>query len=205
MRVAVTSTNKEDVERLNARLNRSFNPDNHFSSPLTPSRLEKIRAVFAKHGAVLDPDKVKTMSQVRQAAKAHWARTHTDKPFGNVGVISGQDLVIAGHRFTIEKNGDRECIRVQIAGKRRRLYLDEIKWIAGLVGEGGPPHNTTTESSIGELAYPPEQPENPQISSGQISGLAYRVPALADRIAKLKVAQPTHSTTSTDGTDPLEL
>jgi hypothetical protein len=206
MWVAVSSTNKEDVERLNARLDRSFNPANHFSAPLSKPRLEKIRAVFAKHGAALDTDRVRTMSQVRQAAKVHWAHTNADKPFGNVGLISGRDLVIGDDRFPIEKNGDTDCIRVQIRGKRRRFSLDDILWLAELLDGAKDPLNTTTVSSIGDLAYSPEASDNQGSVPPENSGLAYRISEtseLGQRIARLREVYQPHSTTTDDKDDPL--
>lgn len=208
MWVAVSSTNKADVERLNASLGRNFNPANHFNEPLTPTRLRRIQKVFATHGAHIDIGKVNTMSKVRQAAKDFWTRTNNDKPFGKVGVISGKTLVINGCRFNIEKNGERDCIRLPNRFKRRRLYLDELEWLADLLTEGlGDPLLPTT-SSIRELDYSGETGQNAPQSALEISGLAYSVSKGSDlgkRIAAIKEMQQPHSTTLPDDVDPLNL
>lgn len=207
MRVAVSSTNRDDVERLNARFGRNFNPANHFNELLTPTRLKKIQKAFAEHGAPLDIDKANTMSKVRQAAMDFWTRTNVDKPLGKAGVISGRTLVINGHRFIIEKNGERDCIRLPNRFKRRRLYLDELEWLADLLVEGLDDPLLSTTSSIRELAYSGQTGENDPQSDPEISDLAYgnEMPALRQRIAALKVTQQPQSTALQDDVDPLAL
>jgi len=206
--VAVSETNRADVQRINDRFDIRLDPDKHFSEALTKKRIERIKAVFDKYAAPLDVAKVKTMSDVRQAAKAFWARTSADRLFGTVGVISGTTLILKGQRFNVEKNGKRDCIRPTINGKRRRLYLDELEWIANLLAEEREdPLLTTTYSSTGELPYSDEMGGNLGSTDPKISDLPYEglSSPLGERIAAIKAMQQPHSTTLPDDVDPLNL
>lgn len=204
--IAVNETNRADVQRINDRFDIRLNPDKHFSEELTKKRLERIKAAFNRYAAPLDLSKIKTMSDVRQAAKAFWVHTTADKPFGNVGVISGRTLVLRGERFNIEKNGERDCIRPTINGKRCRLYLDDLEWVANLlVEEREDPLLTTTTSSTGELPYSSEMAENAAPADLKISELPYEglSSPLGQRIASLRAKCPPHSTASDADDDPL--
>ena len=204
--IAVNETNRADVQRINDHFDIRLNPDKHFSEELTAKRLERIKTTFDRYAAPLDIRKIRTMSDVRQAAKAFWVHTTADKPFGNVGAISGRTLVLKGERFNIEKNGERDCIRPTIGGKRRRLYLDELEWVANLlVSEREDPLLTTTMSSTGELPYLPGLAENVTPADPKISELPSGGPSspLGQRIASLKAECPPHSMTYDADDDPL--
>jgi hypothetical protein len=206
--IAVNETNRADVQRINDRFDIRLSPDKHFSEALTKKRIERMKTVFNKYAAPLDVTKIKSMSDVRKAAKAFWASTTADKPFGSVGVISGKTIVLMGQRFNIEKNGERDCIRPTIDGRRARIYLDDLEWVANLLVEEGPdPLLTTTGSSTGELPYSGENGENPPQTDGQISGSPYRLLSspFGERLAALKATPQPHSTISPDEDDPLNL
>jgi hypothetical protein len=137
---AAAASNQADVERLNERFGTAFPPGKHFSEPLSTGRRKKIKAMFAKHGIPLDLAQANTMSKVRGLAKAARAMTSPQRQVCKAGVIEGTSLVMGNQHFPIERNGDRECIRVTINGKRRRFYLDELDWLAGLlVSDGADP------------------------------------------------------------------
>jgi len=92
----INESNRAWVERLNiAMAPRVFNPDNHFSKPLSAGRLQKIAEIFAKHGARLDTSKRMSMSQVREAVKAAKASSNPEaQPLGRVGMITRNSLII---------------------------------------------------------------------------------------------------------------
>lgn len=221
---AVAESNRADVERLNARFGKDrFNPDNHFSKPLSAGRLAKFKALFLEHGVHLDTDRDGTPSKVKAAAKAARGRISIDRYVGPGLTVSGGKLAMGGESYAVSKNGNRECIRVRINGTVRRLYLDELGWIADrLIGNhGGEPDPSPTYSlrSIGECDYsaetdnlapiggdgPLECDYSPPSSPGDCD---YSPPpvSLSDRIAAL-VAKQTPSPPAWDGTgeDPLNL
>jgi hypothetical protein len=170
---AAAASNQADVERLNERFGTAFPPGKHFSEPLSTGRRKKIKAMFAKHGIPLDLAQANTMSKVRGLAKAARAMTSPQRQVCKAGVIEGTSLVMGNQHFPIERNGDRECIRVTINGKRRRFYLDELDWLAGLlVSDGADPLITTTVRSMGELAYEAPAPDLALPGGEEISELA---------------------------------
>ena len=162
--LALSATNGADVARLNAKLQTDrFNTGNHFSKPLSASILKKLSAVFEQHGASL-PATAKTMSAVRKAVRAFKAGDNINaKPFGTVGTRNGDTLIIGGHSYKVSRNGTRECIRLTVGGNKRRLYLDDILAVAGLLagGEPGNPSNYLLHSNIGERAYSSEIASEP--------------------------------------------
>jgi hypothetical protein len=202
---ALASTNVADVIRLNARFETLYDPAKHFSQPVSKGRLAKIKAVFAKHHAPLDITKVNTMSKVREAAKSVRTRVNADRPFGKVGFIAGDTLTINERSFQIEWNGQRECIRVLIDGKRSRLYLNELEWMADLLDNQHDVLSSTTLRSIGERAYSAEMTKNSPTGEREISGLAYGRSPLSDRIAALRSVDDPVSEELPEGVDPLTL
>lgn len=187
---AIGSSNAEDVKQLNERFATSFPPSKHFSEPLSKGRLNKIKAAFAHRGVPLDIKHSNTMSKVRSAAKAARAQQNPDRHLAKVGVIADNILVMGGQPFRVERNGDRECIRVLIGGKRRRLYLEELVWIADRL-VGADPLDTTTVRSMGDMAYSGSDPDF-------ASGAAIKIPEL------VCTEKPVTGQGSLDCVDPLE-
>ena len=199
-------SNSEDVKALNAYLGTAFNPANHFSNPLSNSRLTAIKRAFTERGAPLDTSGDTSMSKVRQAAKAAAGHWNADQSFGGVGVISGDTLAINGQTFPIVLNGTRRCIRVSIEGKRRRLYLDELEWAFGLLAASDADVlSTTKERSIRELAYSDETASVPRNDEPEISELAYSPNAFGRRVAALRGPPEVPPPEWPDGVDPLSL
>lgn len=136
--IALASTNREDVVRLNGKLGTNrFDPDRFFSRPLSPKLRKKIAAVFDERLALL-PDNAVTMSQVRTAVKAFKARAAPQgKPFGTIGTRTEQSLTIGSKVYRIEMYRGRECIRVTSGKTTQRIYLSILQeFISGLpVGE----------------------------------------------------------------------
>lgn len=171
--IAAAASNQSDVERLNERFGTTFPPGKHFSEPLSMGRRKKIKAMFAKHAIPLDIDQAETMSKVRNLAKAAKVLQSPQRRVGKVGVINGATLVMGNQTFAIERNGNRDCIRVSINGKRRRFYLDELEWLADILVSGGAdPLVTTTISSMGELVCDVVAPGFPPAGAAKISEMA---------------------------------
>jgi hypothetical protein len=205
---AAAATNVADVEHLNDRLGTSFPPAKHFSEPVSTGRLKKLKELFASYGVPLDIAKADTMSKIKAVAKEARGRIAEDsRPFGSIGVIAGGHLIIMGRSYRIERNGARECIRPTIGERRRRLYLDELEWIAEwFAPEGKDALSSTMVHSIGELPYSPDGPENQGQLGDEISGLPCgEVPALSHRINALKPQAQPHSTAAPEDVDPLTL
>lgn len=205
--LAVAETNVADVERLNASLGTHFPPSKHFSERVSKGRLAKIKAVFERHGASLDTMQAYTMSKVKEAARAARGNMDPDRmPFGSIGFVVGNNLVVNGRTYPIELNGERQCIRPTIDGRRPRLYLNEFEWIADwLLAGRDDPLSTTTVRSIGELPYSLEMGENEADVSPEISGLPYgkRVTGLRERLAALRPLCQPQSATYDEDDDPL--
>ena len=82
-----------------------------------------------------------------------------------------------------------------IGGRRQRVYLDQLEWMAGLIGNRADSLETTTVRSIGELAYSALTPSDAPDAATEVSGLASGETTNArDRIAALIAG----------GMDPLE-
>ncbi|MBD2841507.1 hypothetical protein [Erythrobacter rubeus] len=149
-RTACAETNTADVKRLNAKLESSFVPTNHFNTSLSPARKERLAKVFADNGSHYDRTRLNTLSQVREAVKAAHREADPDtKPFGNIGRRKGNKLLLAGQEYTITKHGSHECIRPRINGAKRRLHLDDLLWMAGLLQADDTPgeHSPTLRSN----------------------------------------------------------
>jgi len=223
---ALAETNRADVDRLNEAMHpRRFNPDNHFTKPLSATLLGKLADVFAKHGVHLDASKALSMSNVRAAVKATKGRRSAGQPFGAIGQISGQQLTIGNQSFRIEDHNGHACIRIMVGGSRVRLRLDALAGFIGLVGLGGDISlYSSIGNRIGELAPDAESdpepdpladnlPENwPQPANqpadfllGELAPEPSGPRSLSERIAALKVMQPAHSPACADGADPLTL
>lgn len=204
--VAINATNKADVERLNEHLGTTYSPATHFNQELTKVRLKRLANVFEKHGGKLDVEKTDTMSKVRQAVKVFRASKNVGKPFGSFGIISGNTLVIGGHSFNIESNSGRKCVRLPHGLKRRRMYLDELEWLLGLIDKGDTiPAPSTTVRSIRELAFSGETGETALSSDPEISELAYSGASLQNNEgdAPTSGVNWTNSDTEYDHEEPL--
>lgn len=198
---ALASTNVADVGRLNERFSTDYPPAKHFSEGLSKGRFKKIKAAYAARGVPLDPAKVKSMADVRQAAKAVTGAMKADQRFSTVGAISDNTLIANGRSYPIELNGHRQCIRPTIAGKRRRLYLDELEWIADWLGGGraDPLQDTNTISIMRDLPYPARNGETRAEPEPEISGLPYRIRKLNEQMRANAIPQ------DYGDRDPLEL
>lgn len=144
--LAIAETNRATIARLNERLQSNFDPDRHFSVPLSAKRLDKIAAIFSEHGAHLDTRRVQTMSEVRAAVKAARGLAVPGRSFARIGRIAEGQLVCGNQVFRIEQHSGHDCIRVPVNGSRVRLRLDalaEFISAVGLVSGGG-------------IGYPPE-------------------------------------------------
>jgi hypothetical protein len=225
---AADESNKADVERLNAQFGADrFNPANHFSKPLSPGRLRKLKELFCQRGIHLDTDKANTLSKVKAAAKASRGRMSADRPFGNVGVISGNRLVIGGNSLAIMDHHGHEAVKLTVNSKQVWLRLDVLAAAFDLLSGGnetgvneGNPLLTITLCNIGESVPEPEKHDFDPLDDEQggesvlaslpeaVESVPASAPAsLGDRIAVLKAALDPEPTPVWDGTgtDPLEL
>lgn len=203
---ALAMTNAADVARLNEKLGTNYPPAKHFSESLNQSRLQKIRAAYAERGVPLGAA-VKTMAHVRKAAKAATGATKAETRFSSVGVISGDALIINGRSQPIETNGQRRCIRPTINGKRSRLYLDELEWVADWLGGAAadPLEDTNTISIIRELPYPTPPVENGGQEPGSISDSPYSAASFEAWFAANNIPLPQpRAIPEGEGVDPLE-
>ncbi|WP_109354610.1 hypothetical protein [Sphingorhabdus sp. EL138] len=168
---ALAATNRTDVDRLNAQLQTDmFNPDNHFSKPLSPSIRKELAALLHKRGAVL-PETAKTMSDVRKAVRSYKASNQPQaEPFGHAGWRSANALTIGGRSYRIEVHNGQECIRVTAGGKTQRVNLTTVKVLIGDLVERGPGSisNIPITSYIGELVPRPKNTDLP--ASSPIAG-----------------------------------
>jgi len=217
-------TNKADVERLNTRFGGNrFNPANHFSKPLSPGRLAKLKALFLERGIHLDTDKANTLSRVKAAAVAARGHMSADQPFGSVGVISGTRLVIGSQSIAIMDHHGHKAVKLSVNGKRVWLRLDVLAAAFDLLSDGavvgGNPSPIYSLWSIGEAVPDPEMPDLDTLAEPQIAGVVpasqleagevvpdlLPPPTLSDRIAALRPAQPPHSSACAADVDPLTL
>lgn len=203
---SLTITNAADVARMNEKFGTNYPPAKHFNDPLSKGRLKKISAVFARYGVPLDIKAATTMSKVKAAARAGMGRVKAERQLARSVIVSGDTLVIHGRPFTVTKNGERECVRPMIGGKRQRLYLDQIEWLAGLLDDGGADPLPTTIYSSGDLAYPVDPLENAVETTTDISSLAYsgELAGLTEWLAIQKAQRDLPMTGSESGVDPLE-
>lgn len=193
---AAERTNREDVTALNRSLGSgNFNPDNHMSRPLGGQVRNKISDLFAARGFTL-PDAAKTLSQVKQAAKAALAGTLADATaFGSIGTVSGQTLNIGGQVFNIEPHNGHDSIRVTLNGKRVRLRLDALTEFlrqAGLLGE---PCSTPIYTNVVRGRTGPKL-ENEQSEAAQPDTLPESWP---------QASTPPEQSTVEPAPDPLEM
>jgi hypothetical protein len=223
---ALAATNRADVERLNQAVHpRRFNPDNHFTKPLSATLIGKLADVFAKHGHQLDTNDAKSMSKVRAAAKAAKGKRSAGRPFAKIGHITGDSLIVGNQSFRVEQHNGHACIRVIVGNSRVRLRLDALAAFVGLVGfEGDILPLSSIENRTGDLAPELENapeadplnsilPENwprpddqPELSlSGELAPDLSCPPSLMDRIAVLKPVQQLPPAAHADGADPLNL
>lgn len=209
--VALAETNRAAVERLNRAVHpRRFNPDNHFSKPLSGTLLSKMADVFAKHGCHLDTSKPLSMAKVRAAVKAAKGKRSAGRPFGSIGRIADGQLIIGDQSFTIQRNGNRECIRPTINASKRRLYLDEMEWMLSLypsyeIRIGDRDYSAETAPEADRLAdiLPENGPSSLPLLTGDRDYLADGPPSLRERIAALRPVQAPHSMTFANDADPL--
>ncbi|MEQ8411425.1 MAG: hypothetical protein RIC51_05210 [Erythrobacter sp.] len=231
---ACGETNTADVARLNEKLGSSLVPANHFNSTLSKGRKERLAKVFAAHGAHYDPARLTTLSKVREAVKAARLEAEPDTTaFGSIGRRSGHRLFVAGQEYAIVKHGSRECIRPRIGGKKQRVYLDQLLWIADLLKAGDTPGDLSPSlrSNYVERAHledegasgsssprrlGPEQGEAPgspgewaqddhEPESDKTEPEAPESMSLSDRIRNLSAARHRNAESGSDDVDPLEL
>lgn len=227
--IALTAKNREDVERLNRKLETNrLDPNRLFNRPLSPGLRKKIAAIFEERHLRL-PAGAKTLSAVRKAVVAAKAQaTPRGKPFTNVGTRTPQTVMIGTKSFPIEIYKGRECIRISAGGTRQRVSLAILEIIlAGLdvpVAPGDTPPITiygnkrelvsATETATMETNSPGDlegQPADTEASflgdlvSSDAAPLAQ--PPFAERVAALKAAFNPDPPEIWDGTgpDPLEL
>jgi hypothetical protein len=203
---------------------RKFNPNNHFTKPLSATLIGRLAEVFAKHGVHLDTDKAISMSKVRAAVKAAKGRKSAGISFGGIGHIAGGRLIVGNQRIRIEEHNGHSCVRMTVGDSRVRLRLDALAEFMALIGlEGFPALYSSIENRTGELAPGAQKaveadplnddlPENRPQSPGEIetSLLGELAPvsgprSLSQRLAALKAAQQPRSMTSADSADPLSL
>jgi hypothetical protein len=198
---------------------RRFNPDNHFSKPLSGTLLARLADVFAKHGVHLDTGEARSMSQLRAAAKATKGKRSAGRPFGSLGYISGDQLITGGQSLRTEQHNGHACVRIMVSHSRVRLRLDALAEFIALAGLRHPSSlYSSIEDRIGELAPDPDTapeadpladilPENwPQptpLLAGELASSTDQPRSLADRIAALKAAQVPCATACSDEVDPL--
>jgi hypothetical protein len=219
---ALAETNRADVLRLNEAMQpRQFNPDNHFSKPLSPTLVGKLADVFAKHGVHLAGDKPMSMSKVRAAVKASRGKRSAGRPFGNIGHIVADQLTVGSQSFQIEEHNGHDCIRIMANGSRVRLRLDGLAGFIGLVGSGGDfSLSSSIENRTGELApnaeadpepdsladilsenWPQPPHDRPPFLTGELAPDASGSPSLSERIAALVAARQPHTMTCVDDRD----
>lgn len=145
---AVASTNADDVQALNERFGVSqFNPANHFSKPISKRTKAKIHEAFAARGIPLDMAGIKSMSDVRRAAKAAQATAQAgSRPFGGIGTRTDDQLLSGRAAFSIMQHHGKDGIKISVDGARVWLRLDALEKfirLAGLIadrnGGGSPP------------------------------------------------------------------
>lgn len=178
---AMAATNATDVAALNTRFNTSrFNPANHFSKPLGKRTMAKVREAYSARGIPLDAATVKSMSDVRKAAKAARAASQTGvKPFGRIGTISGNQLLSSGRLFPVMQHHGHDSVKILVGGKRVWLRLDVLAAFveqAGLVaggcmGEGDPFSNNLLIEDIRDLVPDAETPDFDPLTAAEIGDL----------------------------------
>lgn len=218
---ALAETNRADVDRLNDAMHpRRFNPDNHFTKPLSPNLAEKLADVFAKHDAHLDTDKPLSMSKVRAAVKATKGKRSAGRPFCGVGHIAGDQLIVGVESFRIEEHNGHDCIRIMVNGSRVRLRLDALAGFIGLVELGGDfSLSSSIENRTGEPApssatdpkpdpltdiLPKNWPQPAHDRPASLLGELVPEPqSFGERIAALRIAPQPLSKPCSDDDDPL--
>lgn len=127
----------QDVEWLNREIGSGqFDKTRYLSKPLSATERKHAAEVFAERGIAL-PATVQRRSEVKRAAKALKATAKPGaKPFGTIGTIADGILSIGDRTFAIQSSKGRQFVRPMIEGTQRRIYLDEIEWLASLLGNG---------------------------------------------------------------------
>ena len=227
---ALAETNRADVERLNLKVHpRRFNPDNHFTKPLSTILLAKLADVFANHEARLDISNINSMSKVRSAVKANMGKRLAGQSSSSIGDLVEDELIVGVHPFLTEKHHGHDCIRVSLGGKRIRLRLDaltEFINLAGLkattslypsiedrIGELAPDHGSTPEADplldiLPEIWPRPEVlledwPLPDVISLGELAPAAPEHLSLKERMTRLRASQAQDLVEYPVGVDPL--
>jgi hypothetical protein len=226
--IALAAKNREDVERLNRKLETNrFDPDRLFNRPLSQGLRKKIAAIFEGRHLRL-PASAQTLSAVRKAVVAAKAQgTPQGRPFTNVGTRTPQTLVIGAKSFPIEMYKGRECIRVSAGGTRQRVSMAILETILAGLDVPVVPGDTPPITIYGnkrELVSATDTAPMETNSPGDIEGLPADMeasspgdieaaaavdepaPSLYDRIARLAAANRAAQIIPTDdGSDPLEL
>lgn len=180
--VALAQTNRCDVARLNVRLGINLNPDKQFSLHLSAGRLRKVAEIFARHGARLDTRGPLSMSAVRSAVKAAKGRASPERQFGNVGCISGNQIVIGSQAFAIARHHGKECIRVTADRTTQRLYLSTVlQLLSGL--EAGSPSTSSREPRIDREFVPRPMIDPARVESAPAgTGFPLKSPTSTDEL-----------------------
>jgi len=229
---ALAATNIADVQRMNAHFATTrFNPAKQFSLALGKRAKAAIEQAFNVRGFPLDTSAIKTMSDVRKAAKAANARIALDRQIAPGVTVSDGKLTMGCDTYAITHNGGRECIRPRINGKVRRLHLDEIGWLAGRLAKVAvaecrdDPLSYPSIEDMGERDYFPETATLPSLADARTGECDYSPYAaigerdcspsseakagpaeplsLTERIAALKPDSPAHA--ADPDADPLAL
>lgn len=177
---ALAATNTADVQRMNAHFATTrFNPAKQFSLGLGKGAKAAIEQAFNARGFPLDTSAIKTMSDVRRAAKAANARIALDRQIAPGVTVSDGKLTMGCDTYAITHNGCRECIRPRINGTVRRLHLDEIGWLAGRLA-GLPVAECRNDillypsiEDMGERDYLPETVTLPPLADDQTGECDY--------------------------------
>jgi len=191
---ALAESNRATVERLNvAMAPRRFNPDNHFTKPVSASRLRKLADVFATHGAHLDTRTADSMSKIRAAVKSSKGKRSEGKPLGHIGHITDDRLIIGSQCFRVERYKDRDCIRVTAEGVTQRVYVTIVQKLFAGVGVDDP-LSISSIVDIGELVSEPNQaPNDPDPSTVETNSPGDFRPAgplsLTERMAARRTAR----------------
>lgn len=151
---SLTATNRADIERLNRAVHpREFNVDNHFSKPASATLLNKVATIFRSHGAHLDTLKSNTLGKVRAAVVAAKGKLSVGIPFGSIGYLTADKLIVGDTSFRTEQHNGHQCVRVTVGSNRVRIRLDALEEFFAITGAGlNSSHYPSIEDRIGEMA-----------------------------------------------------
>lgn len=151
---ALMATNRADVERLNRACHpREFNVDNHFSKPASATLLNKIASIFHNHGAHLDTLQSNTLGKVRAAVVSAKGKLSVGTPFGGIGYLTANRLIVGDTSLRTERHNGHPCVRVTVGGNRVRIRLDALEEVFVMTrADLSSSHYSSIEDRIGEAA-----------------------------------------------------